>query len=166
MSLTVIFLSILLGCVVFALFPSSTVTLKKGDHATDFILSDENGNEVALPKTGKVALVFFPKAHPMSFGCKKEVCSIRDGFSDLKVKGITVFGLTDSSQKNMKNFVIDNHLPFPLLHVTPDIMKAYGVSGSLLGAKRHTVLIDNGIIVGVITHVDLGNHPQQILAGF
>jgi peroxiredoxin Q/BCP len=102
----------------------------------------------------------------MSFGCKKQVCSIRDSFSDLKQQGIVVYGLTDSSQKNMKKFVENNHLPFTLLHATSPVMKAYGVAGGFFGAKRHTILIDNGIIVCVIEDVDLANHPQQILAGF
>lgn len=159
-------LSLLVVCAVFTAFPRSRSLIKVGDKAADFSLSDENGATVTLPKNGKVALVFFPKAHSMSFGCKKQVCSIRDSFSDLKQQGITVYGLTDSSQKNMKKFVENNHLPFTLLHATSAVMKAYGVAGGFFGAKRHTVLIDNGIIVCIIEDVDLANHPQQILGGF
>lgn len=161
-----VFLSIALLLVVLVAFPKSRSVVNVGDKASGFLLSDENGDIVTLPATGKVALIFFPKAHTMSFGCKKEVCNIRDSFSELKQQGITVYGLTDSSQKNMKKFVENNHLPFALLHATSNVMKSYGVSGGFFGAKRHTILIDNGLIVGIITKVDLGNHSQQILAGF
>lgn len=162
----VILLCLAAAFAVFVAHPKSRTTVKVGDKAADFSLSDENGNIVSLPKTGKVALVFFPKAHTMSFGCKKQVCSIRDSFSALKQQGIVVYGLTDSSQKNMKKFVVNNHLPFSLLHATSQVMKAYGVGGGFFGAKRHTILIDNGIIVYIIEDVDLANHPQQILDGF
>lgn len=152
--------------VIFILYPKNRLSLKEGDHAADFTLSDENGKQITLPKSGKVALVFFPKAHQLSFGCKKEVCSIRDGFADLKNRGITVYGISNSSVEHMKKFVESNHLPFTLLHATPEVMEAYGVSGGWFGAKRHTILIKDGIVVGVITKVDLENHPQQIIAGF
>lgn len=166
MNKIIILLSLIALWAIFLTFPKSCSPFKVGDKATDFLLFDENGGLVALPKTGKVALVFFPKAHSLSFGCKKQVCSIRDGFADLKKQGIIVYGLTNSSLDNMKKFVNNNRLPFTLLRATPEIMKAYGVSGGLFGAKRHTILIDNGIIVGVIAKVDLNDHPQQIIDCF
>jgi peroxiredoxin len=74
--------------------------------------------------------------------------------------------LTGSSIKNIKKFVENNRLPFSLLHATKEVMRAYGVAGGWFGAKRHTILIENGVIVAIIEDVDLENHPQQILAAF
>lgn len=148
-----------------SLFASRNVS-NIGSRAFDFTLMDENGKTVSLPKTGKVVLVFFPKAHRFSFGCKKEVCSIRDGFSDLKEQGITIYGLTGSSVEDIKAFVENNRLPFSLLHATDEIMQAYGVANGWFGAQRCTILIQDGIIVSVIHKVDLENHPQQIIEGF
>lgn len=150
----------------FNLFSKPQVTPKVGSKAPEFTLLDENGKTVKVADMpGKVALVFFPKAHPLSFGCKKEVCSIRNSFVDLKDYGITTYGLSNSSQKNLKKFIEDNRLPFSLLHATDAIMKAYGVQG-WIGAKRYTFLIENGIIVGIITSVDVDTHAQQIINGF
>lgn len=147
------------------LWPKNKGLLQSGAPAPHFTLTNESGSQVSLPQSGKVALVFFPKAHALSFGCKKQVCSLRDDFAELKAKGIQLLGLTGSSVESIKEFKGSNRLPFTVLHATPEVLQAYAVDG-WFGAKRHTILIDNGQIVGVITKVDLSNHPEQILKGF
>lgn len=153
--------------VFFSLFSNREPVLKIGDKAPLFTLQDESGAIVSLQQIkGKVALVFFPKAHTLSFGCKKEVCTLRDSFADLKEHGITVLGICDSSKANREKFVKNNRLPFHILFAPKEVMKAYGVAGGWFGAKRHTILIKDGIVVGIITDVDIERHPEQIIAGF
>ena len=151
----------------FNLFSKSQTTLKVGSKAPEFALKNECNQTVKLADLpGKIALVFFPKAHTLSFGCKKEMCNIRNDFADLKDYGITTYGLSYDSPQNLKKFIENNNLPFSLLHATDSVLQAYGVKGWFGMAKRYTFLIENGIIVKIITNVDAGNHAQQIIDGF
>jgi peroxiredoxin Q/BCP len=151
----------------FNLFSKPQAALTIGSKAPEFALKNENNDTIKLSDMpGKVALVFFPKAHTLSFGCKKEMCSIRNDFSDLKDYGITTYGLSYDSPQNLKKFIENNQLPFSLLHATDAVLQAYGVKGWFGMAKRYTFLIENGIIVKIITNVDADNHAQQIIDGF
>jgi peroxiredoxin Q/BCP len=140
--------------------------LKVSDKAPDFVLVDENGKRVHLADIkGDVAVAFFPSAQSLSIGCKKQMCGVRDDFTSLHDHGITMFGLSKSSQKTNKHFVEQNHLPFHVLHADNAVVKAYGVKG-FWGAKRYTFLVRDGVVVGTITKVDLKRHAQQIIDGF
>jgi peroxiredoxin Q/BCP len=140
--------------------------LQIGDVAPDFILVDEQGNQVHLADLkGDVAVAFFPSAQSLSVGCTKQMCGVRDNFGKLHEHNITMLGLSKSSRKTNKKFVDKNRLPFHVLQATSDVVKAYGVKG-FWGAKRRTFLIRNGVIVAIIREVSLGNHAQQIIDGF
>lgn len=140
--------------------------IQVGDKAPDFVLVDENGNRVHLTDLkGDVAVAFFPSAQSLSIGCKKQMCSVRDDFTQLHEHNITMLGLSKSSQKTNKHFVEQNHLPFHVLHANNAVVKAYGVKG-FWGAKRRTFLVRDGIVVGIITKIDLKRHTQQIIDGF
>lgn len=145
---------------------------KVGEKAPDFTAQDEQGKSYKLSDLvgQKVALYFYPSDHPLSYGCSLQACSIRDGFSQLKDAGITILGMSNGSAKQKKRFSEKRQLPFPLLRSTNEILELYGVKGdfwSLYLPKRHTFLIDEqGIIVKIITTVDVRNHAQQIIDGF
>jgi thioredoxin-dependent peroxiredoxin len=147
-----------------------TKSPKVGDIAPDFELIDQNGNTVKLSdlKGQKVALYFYPKDNTP--GCTQEACSLRDGFEALKEAGIVILGLSKGSIKSKQNFIKKQHLNFPLLIATQNILDAYGVSTGLLRLylpKRYTFLVDeNGIIVAIIKNVDTKNHAQQIIDAF
>lgn len=148
----------------------SNKSLKVGDKAPDFELMNQDGEMVKLSdlKGKKVALYFYPK--DSTPGCTEQACSLRDDFAELKDAGISPFGLSKGSLKSKQKFITNQHLTFPLLIATEDVLKAYGVNTGLLRLylpKRHTFLIDeNGIIVAIIEKVDTKNHAQQILDGF
>lgn len=143
---------------------------KIGERAPDFELMNQDGEIVKLSdlRGKKVALYFYPK--DSTPGCTEQACSLRDGFAPLHDAGIILLGLSKGSQKSKRKFIEKQHLNFPLLIATNDVLEAYGVNTSiwrLYLPKRHTFLIDeNGIIVGIIENVDTKHHAQQIIDGF
>jgi|SRR5579863_2650435 peroxiredoxin Q/BCP len=148
----------------------TTTTLNVGDKAPSFELLNQDGEIVHLSDFigKKVALYFYPK--DSTPGCTQQACSLRNSFDALHDADITILGLSKGSVKSKQNFIKKQHINFPLLIATEDVLKAYGVNTGLLRLylpKRWTFLIDeNGIIVGIIKNVDTKNHAQQILNAF
>ncbi len=148
---------------------SNLQALKKGDKAPDFTLCDEDGNKIALSdyKGSNVALYFYPMDG--TYGCTKQACSLRDGFSDLKKAKITIIGISSDSSKSHKKFKEKNRLPFVLLSdVGQKVADLYGVTRGFLfswiGVKRVTFLIDkDGYIIDVLKKIELKDHAQQII---
>ncbi len=148
---------------------SNMQALKKGDKAPDFTLCDENGNQVSLSdyKGSNIALYFYPMDG--TYGCTKQACSLRDGFSDLKKAHITIIGISSDSEKSHKKFKEKNKLPFILLSdVGQKIAELYGVTRGFLfswiGVKRVTFLINkDGYIVDILKKIELKDHAQQII---
>jgi peroxiredoxin Q/BCP len=143
---------------------------KIGDKAPDFELMDQDGDMIKLSdyKGKKVALYFYPK--DSTPGCTQQACSLRDGFERLEDAGISILGISKGSVRSKLRFRQNQHLNFPLLIATKEILEKYGVNTGLSRLylpKRHTFLIDgNGIIVAIIENVDTKNHAQQILDAF
>jgi peroxiredoxin Q/BCP len=148
----------------------SNETLKIGDPAPDFGLIDETGNVHTLSENfgRKIVLFFYPKDNTP--GCTKEACNLRDNFADLKNLGITIFGISGGTPKSKQQFKKEQNLPFPLLTANENTLHAYGAQGSFFSLympKRETFLInEQGIIVGIITDVNVNNHAQQIIDAF
>jgi len=144
--------------------------LKIGDKAPEFLLMDKDGIQHSLSewRGKKIALYFYPKDNTSN--CTQQACNIRDNFEDLTENNIIIIGLSKGSKKSKANFADEHHLPFPLLLVTNDTLKDYGVNGGLFRffiPKRRTFLInEKGIIVAIIKNIDTKNHARQILNGF
>jgi peroxiredoxin Q/BCP len=69
--------------------------LKPGDLAPEFILPDENGNDVALTQLlqpGPIILYFYPA--DFTPGCTKEACTFRDIHDDILSVGLRVVGVS------------------------------------------------------------------------
>ena len=137
--------------------------------APDFTLSDANGTRYSLRdfRGSKVALYFYPKDDTP--GCTTQACNIRDNFSELKEKGITVIGISYDSPSSHTAFTDKYQLPFILLSdIDKKVALRYGAARGLLPfAQRITFLInEDGVIVARIDKVDVKNHTQQILNGF
>lgn len=143
---------------------------KIGERAPDFELMNQNGELVKLAdfKGRKVALYFYPK--DSTPGCTQQACSLRDGFAALHDADIIILGISKGSAKSKQKFISQQHLTFPLLVATDDVLKAYGVNSGfwqLYMPKRRTFLIDeNGIIVSIIEEIDTKNHAEQILSAY
>lgn len=143
-------------------------TLRVGDEAPKFTLSDEKSEQRSLVDYSgyKIAIYFYPKAG--SLNCTKEACSIRDSYDALKRKNIVVLGISSDKPEKLKKFKQKYNLPFTLLSDrSKEVAKMYDASGGIFGLKRITYLIDeNRKIVKIIKKVDVKNHWRQIIDGF
>ena len=147
-------------------------TLKEGDNAPNFSLTDNEGKFHSLNDySGKKLIIFFyPRANTP--GCTAEACNLRDYFKDLKDKGYSILGVSADSEKSQQSFSKKYDFPFPLLADVEKVMiNAYGVWGpkkfrgkEYEGIIRKTFLVDEkGIITRIIDKVKTKDHAAQIL---
>ena len=147
-------------------------TLKEGDNAPNFSLTDNEGKFHSLNDySGKKLIIFFyPRANTP--GCTAEACNLRDYFKDLKDKGYSILGVSADSEKSQQSFSKKYNFPFPLLaDIEKAMINAYGVWGPKKfrgkeydGIIRKTFLVDEkGIITRIIDKVKTKDHSAQIL---
>lgn len=129
------------------------MAIQTGQQAPDFTLKDTEKNEVTLSKqNGKnTVLLFFPLA--FTGVCTKELCSVRDNFSDYNDLNANVYGISVDSSATLNKFRTEQNLNFPLLSdFNKDVAKSYdalyedffGMRGV---AKRSAFVIDKDGIV-------------------
>ena len=146
--------------------------LEVGDKAPAFKTTNQDGEPVSLGdfKGKKLVLYFYPKDDTP--GCTKEACSLRDGWSKFRKRGVAVLGVSVDDAKSHRKFIDKFSLPFPLLADTDKaIVKAYGVWGEksmygrkYMGTLRVTYLIDEkGKIAAVWPKVKPDGHAEEIL---
>lgn len=121
--------------------------LKPGNVAPEFILPDENGNDVALSQllqTGPIILYFYPA--DFTPGCTREACEIRDIYRDILSVGLRVIGVSPQDQRSHARFKEEHNLPFTLICDPKKIaIKMYDVDGPFgVGVRRVTYLITQG----------------------
>ena len=147
-------------------------TLKKGDNAPEFSLTDNKGKLHSLKDYSgeKLIIFFYPRANTP--GCTVEACNLRDYFKDLRDKGYSILGVSADSEKSQESFSKKYNFPFPLLADVEKVMiNAYGVWGPKKfrgkeydGILRKTFLVDKeGIITHIIDKVKTKDHAAQIL---
>ncbi len=130
------------------------VTLRTGDPAPDFTITDQDGTPVTLSeqwRRGPVVLFFYPKDD--TAGCTAEACAFRDAYGDFQQAGATVIGISSQGTASKKAFATKNQLPFTLVSdVGGAVRRQYGVRPSLLGLVdgRETYVIDT---LGIVRHV-------------
>lgn len=148
------------------------INLTEGDKAPSFSARDQNGESVSLAnfKGKKVALYFYPEDDTPT--CTVEACNLRDNFSLLKKKGITVLGVSPDNEKKHKKFEEKFSLPFTLLaDEGKKIIDKYGVWGEknlygrkYMGLHRTTFLIDEkGIIRKIFRKPKSKIHAEEIV---
>jgi thioredoxin-dependent peroxiredoxin len=131
------------------------MTLKAGDQAPAFSLSDQDGTTVKLSgfRGRKVLLYFYPAADTP--GCTTQSCAVRDARQDMKKLNVDVLGLSPDAPEDQKKFDVKFKLGFPLLADTEHrTAEAYGVwaektnyGKTYMGINRSSFLIDeNGKI--------------------
>jgi len=121
--------------------------LNAGDVAPEFILPDENGDEVSLSEmlqAGPLFLYFYPA--DFTPGCTKEACSIRDIHADISAVGLQVIGVSPQDGESHSRFKQEHRLPFRLLSDEDKVaIKMYDVDGPFgVGVRRVTYLISQG----------------------
>ncbi len=151
---------------------SSVVSLKIGQKAPTFSLSDDKGKTVKLSdlKGKKVVLFCYPKDDTP--GCTMEACSFRDGLSAIKRSGAVVLGVSPDSVESHKKFSKKFSLNFPLLSdIEKKMLLSYGVwkeksmyGRKYMGIERTTYVIDeNGKIAMIFPKVKVAKHYEEVL---
>lgn len=130
----------------FWFFSAQKKSLKPGQPAPDFKLTDQHGKTHTLADfQGKwLALYFYPKDDTP--GCTKQACAFRDGLQELTDLGAEVIGVSVDNTSSHADFAKKYHLQFPLLADTTTETTARYHSLINLGvikfARRNTFLID------------------------
>ncbi|MDR3627704.1 MAG: peroxiredoxin [Ignavibacteriaceae bacterium] len=140
--------------------------LKVGMSAPNFTLHDAFGHSYKLSSyKGKMPVVvyFYPKAG--TSGCTKEACGIRDDWSKFKDSKVQVLGISIDQKDEIKKFVKDYNLNFPLLSdADKNVSKKYGVLSDKGYDNRITFIVDKkGIIAEIINVSDIEGHSAKVL---
>jgi mycoredoxin-dependent peroxiredoxin len=137
------------------------MSVEIGSEAPDFMLRDENGDEVTLSslRGRNVVLVFYPLA--FSPTCTRELHDISEAADKYQAAGADVFGISVDSPYVLKAFKRDEDLEARLLsdfHPKGAVAKQYEAYIEEAGiATRATFVIDKD---GKIAH-KVVNHPGQ-----
>ena len=126
--------------------------LETGMKAPEFVLNDQNGNEVRLSDFlgKKVVLYFYPRDNTP--GCTRQACAFAGAYQGFKDANIAVIGVSKDSVASHVKFAQKYELPFTLLS-DPELqaIQAYGVwqekklYGKVsMGVVRSTFIIDEG----------------------
>jgi thioredoxin-dependent peroxiredoxin len=120
-----------------------------GDKAPDFTLKDSNGESWSLSDhRGKtVVLLFYPGDNTPV--CTKQLCSVRDNWSQYQATGAEVVGISTDSVASHKGFADRYELTLKLLSdERGEVVEKYGAKSWLPGrSARAVVVIDkNGKI--------------------
>src|ERR1044071_9047488 len=128
------------------------MAIQVGVEATDFVLKDQNNQEVRLSDfrgARNVLLVFYPLAFTGT--CQGELCLIRDNLNDFANDTTQVLSISVDSPFAHKVWATEQGYDFPLLaDFWPHgaVAQAYGVFNDKAGfANRGTFLIDTAGIV-------------------
>jgi peroxiredoxin len=158
-------LAVVLGILFFAdsgARPSErTVALKVGDPAPDFALPYATKDTIVFTpplklsdEVGKknIVLAFYPA--DWSGGCTKEMCTIRDEFSDLQKLNAEILPISGDYVYAHQQWAKSQHFPFRLLSDhTHEVAKMYGSYNSMSGFNKRTVyVIDKN---GKIAYINL-----------
>ena len=141
-----------------------TVKLEVGDLAPDFIALTQSGEKIVLSEVlrsgKKVLIVFYPGDDTP--GCTKQLCGIRDVYSEYAKLGVRVFGINHGDAKSHQKFIDKYSYQFDIL-VDEDksIAKDFGAIKKFFAhyiLKRGVFLIN---FDGTITYRFWGQHDNQ-----
>jgi peroxiredoxin Q/BCP len=140
--------------------------LQSGDAAPRVVVTTHQGEELdlgALYDEGPVALFFYPKS--FTGGCTKQVCNVRDNYSDLKEAGVTVLGVSTDDVKKQEAFVSEYKLPYTLIADKERTLgKAFKVGNHMgLMYKRQTFLVVGGKVVWRDLKASPSTQTEEIL---
>ncbi|WP_370894982.1 thioredoxin-dependent thiol peroxidase [Janibacter sp. GXQ6167] len=134
-----------------------TDRLVPGDHAPDFTLTSDEGEEVSLGDyAGKNLIIYFYPA-AMTPGCTKQACDFTESLESLHRDGYEVVGISPDKPEKLARFRERDALTITLLS-DPDksVMTRYAAFGEkklygkvVQGVIRSTIVVDGE---GVVTH--------------
>lgn len=118
--------------------------MKISDPAPDFTLKDGNGNDWTLSDhRGKVVVLMFYPGDDTPV-CTKEMCSVRDHWSEYQATGAEVVGISTNSVESHDKFANKYDLPLTLLaDEKGEVRDKYGAKSLLPGrTSRSEFVID------------------------
>lgn len=118
--------------------------MNTGELAPNFTLKDGNGNNWKLSDhLGKVIVLMFYPGDDTPV-CTKQMCSVRDHWSDYQATGAEVVGVSMDSTESHKKFADKYDLPFTLLSdAGGEVTEKYDLKSWLPGrSARGIVVID------------------------
>lgn len=116
--------------------------MKIGDEAPDFTLKDLHGEDWSLHEhRGKtVVLLFYPGDDTPV--CTKQLCSVRDNWSQYQATGAEVVGISTDSAKSHKSFADKYSLTLRLLSDEKGVtVDAYDVKSWIPGRSGRAVVV-------------------------
>ena len=121
-----------------------------GDPAPNFTLRDGNGEDWALSnyKGRTIVLMFYPGDDTPV--CTKEMCSVRDHWSEYQASGAEVVGISTDSVESHDKFTSKYDLPLRLLSDKDgEVRDKYGANSLLPGrtARAEFVIDKDGKLV-------------------
>ena len=119
--------------------------MKIGDSAPDFTLKDGSGEEWTLSDhRGKaVVLMFYPGDDTPV--CTKEMCSVRDHWSDYQASGAEVVGISTDSVESHEKFSSKYDLPLKLLSDNEGkVRDLYGAKSLIPGRTGRAEFVIDG----------------------
>ena len=122
-----------------------------GEVAPDFSLQDSEGKTWRLSdhRGETVVLLFYPGDNTPV--CTKQMCSVRDRWSDYMATGAQIVGISTDTVESHKGFAAKYNLPFPLLaDPSEEVIRAYGVRSWLPHRSARAVVVINAR--GVVTY--------------
>ncbi len=142
-------------------------TLKVGDPAPDFALPWANKDSVSftpltlssLEATKKnIVIAFYPA--DWSGGCTKEVCTLRDNFTQLGALNAEVVGMSGDYVFSHHEWAAHHNLPFVLASDHDHaVAKKYGSYSEQAGFNKRTVFVVNPS--GKIAYIDMQYSPRD-----
>jgi thioredoxin-dependent peroxiredoxin len=125
-----------------------------GNSAPDFTLRDGDGNHWRLSEQrGKVVVLLFYPGDETPV-CTRQMCSVRDQWSEYEATGAEVVGISRNSVESHKNFADHYHLPLRLLtDQDRKVADAYGAKSMIPGKVARSVFVIDAH--GVIRYRDV-----------
>ena len=147
--------------------------LNIGDHAPNFSLPTQLGNNFNLSthQGQQVVVYFYPKDDTP--GCTAQACDLRDNMASLQAAGVIVIGISKDTVAKHQKFTEKFNLNFALgADETGQTLEAYGVwveksmyGRKYMGIERSTFLIDTtGRISHIWCNVKVPGHVAAIKA--
>ena len=124
---------------------SAKNTIEIGSPAPDISVLNQEGETLelgSLLSDGLALMFFYPKAHTP--GCTMQACSLRDDYTLLKDRGVTIFGASSDGQDSQKSFKEKFKLPYTLIaDKSGALAKAFGKNKW----SRQAYLFSDGVLV-------------------
>ena len=121
---------------------SESIKASIGNSAPDFTLRDADGDQWSLAEhRGKVVVLLFYPGDETPV-CTRQMCSVRDRWSDYAATGAEVVGLSTNTVESHRDFAEHHDLPLRLLaDVDRQVADLYGARSLVPGKVARSVFV-------------------------